>query len=53
MQNLKDDVAVLQLERSVQLSDKVTTICLPDGDADLRSKCYITGLAAFNITIGN
>ena len=44
MQNLKDDVAVLQLERPVQLSDKVTTICLPDKDADLNSKCYITGL---------
>ena len=44
MQNLKHDVAVLQLERPVQLSDKVTTICLPDKDADLNSKCYITGL---------
>ena len=44
MQNLKHDVAVLQLERPVQLNDKVTTICLPDQDADLKSKCYITGL---------
>ncbi len=44
MQNLKHDIAVLQLERSVQLSDKVTTVCLPDNDADLNSKCYITGL---------
>ena len=44
MQNLKHDVAVLQLERPVQLSDKVTTICLPDQDAHLNSKCYITGL---------
>ena len=53
MQNLKHDVAVLQLERPAQLSDKVTTICLPNGDADLRSNCYITGLNAFNTTIEN
>ena len=44
MQNLKHDVAVLQLNRPVQLSDKVTTVCLPDQDATLNSKCYITGL---------
>ena len=43
MQNLKHDVEVLQLERSVKLSDKVNTICLPDDDADLNSECYITG----------
>ncbi|XP_073242452.1 chymotrypsinogen B-like isoform X2 [Porites lutea] len=42
-QNLKHDVAVLQLERPVQLSDKVNTVCLPDQDADLNSNCYITG----------
>lgn len=44
MQNLKHDIAVLQLERNAQLSDKVTTVCLPDQAADLNSKCYITGL---------
>ena len=44
MQNLKHDIAVLQLEGSAQLSDKVTTVCLPEQDADLKSKCYITGL---------
>lgn len=44
MQNLKHDIAVLQLEGSAQLSEKVTTVCLPDKDADLNSKCYITGL---------
>ena len=43
MQNLKHDVAVLQLEQPVKLSDKVNTICLPDKDAALDSKCYITG----------
>ena len=44
MQNLKHDIAVLQLEGSAQLSEKVTTVCLPEQDADLKSKCYITGL---------
>ncbi len=44
MQNLKHDIAVLQLERSAHLSNKVTTVCLPDNDADLNSKCYITGM---------
>ena len=46
MQNLKHDIAVLQLEGRAQLSDKVTTVCLPEQDADLNSKCYITGLAS-------
>ena len=46
MQNLKHDIAVLQLEGSAQLSDKVTTVCLPEQDADLNSKCYITGLTS-------
>ena len=46
MQNLKHDIAVLQLEGRAQLSDKVTTVCLPEQDADLKSKCYITGLAS-------
>ena len=43
MQNLKHDIAVLQLERHAQLSGKVNTVCLPDQDADLNSICYITG----------
>ena len=48
MQNLKHDVAVLQLERKAQLSDKVNTICLPDQDADLNSRCYITGMVIYH-----
>lgn len=43
MRNLKHDVAVLQLDKNVQLSDKVNTVCLPNKAADLNSKCYITG----------
>lgn len=44
MRQLKHDIALLHLEESAQLSEKVTTVCLPDKDADLNSKCYITGL---------
>ncbi|KAJ7370882.1 hypothetical protein OS493_028952 [Desmophyllum pertusum] len=43
MQNLKHDIAVLQLESNADLSDKVATVCIPDKAADLNSKCYITG----------
>lgn len=43
MQNLRDDIAVLQLAGRVKLSDKVTTVCLPRQPADLNFKCYITG----------
>lgn len=43
MQNLKHDIAVLQLERNVEMSDKITTVCLPQQDANLNSECYITG----------
>ena len=49
MENLKHDVAVLQLKQPVKLSDKVNTVCLPDQDADLNSNCYITGLWEFNL----
>lgn len=44
MRELKHDIALLQLEKNAQLSEKVTTVCLPDKDADLNSNCYITGL---------
>ena len=43
-QNLKHDIALLQLDGHVKLSDKVNTVCLPDQAADLNSVCYITGL---------
>lgn len=43
MQNLMHDIAVLQLAGRVQMSDKVTTVCLPQQDANLNSECYITG----------
>ena len=47
MQNLMHDIAVLQLAGRVQMSDKVTTVCLPQQDANLNSECYITGLSYF------
>jgi secreted trypsin-like serine protease len=43
MQNLKHDLALLQLERPASLSDKVNVACLPNGDAAVGAKCYITG----------
>lgn len=44
MQNLKNDIAVLELDGKAALSQKVTTVCLPEQAADLNSTCYITGL---------
>ena len=43
MQNLRDDIAVLELDGRVKLSDKVNTVCLPNGDVAVGAKCYITG----------
>ncbi|KAK3745940.1 hypothetical protein QZH41_012752 [Actinostola sp. cb2023] len=48
MQNLKNDLALLQLERSATLSDKVNVACLPSGDAAVGAKCYITGWGKTN-----
>ncbi len=42
--NFRDDIAVLQLDRSAKLNDKVATVCLPDSRPDLNSNCYVTGL---------
>ena len=44
MRNLRHDIAVLELDGKARLSQKVTTVCLPDQAANLNSKCYITGL---------
>ena len=50
MKHLNHDIAVLQLERPVELSDKVATVCLPNKLPDLNAKCYITGAFCFIIT---
>ena len=43
MRHLKNDIALLQLDRPVKLSDKVSTVCLPSQAPDLKANCYITG----------
>merc|ERR1712168_1501557 len=48
MQNLKHDVALLQLDRPASLSDKVNVACLPSGDAAVGARCYITGWGKTN-----
>ena len=43
---LKNDVALLKLERSITPSDKVNTVCLPESRRDQISpgtNCFITG----------
>ncbi|KAL9959762.1 hypothetical protein ACROYT_G033117 [Oculina patagonica] len=45
MQHLRNDIAVLTLSSPVALSDKVSTVCLPQGGQQVAAgtKCYITG----------
>lgn len=38
------DVAVLELQGSVKISDKVSTVCLPTEPPKPGTKCYVTGL---------
>ena len=45
MQNLKHDVALLELKSSVDISDKVATVCLPTEEPAPGTECYITGLS--------
>lgn len=43
--HLRNDIALLELESPVTLSDKVNTVCLPIQDSRITDghKCYITG----------
>ena len=41
--SLRNDIALLELDRSAQLSEKVMTVCLPDKAPELNANCYITG----------
>ncbi|XP_020616819.1 elastase-1-like isoform X2 [Orbicella faveolata] len=45
MQHLRNDIAVLTLSNPVALSDRVNTVCLPQGRQQVLTgtKCYITG----------
>jgi len=44
MQNLKHDIAVLELKGSAKISEKVSTVCLPKEPPRPGTKCYVTGL---------
>ena len=46
MRNLQNDVALLQLERPIQASSKVNTVCLPSSGSRVSAgtQCYITGM---------
>ena len=45
LHHLRHDVAVLTLEKSVTLNEKVSTVCLPRSGQQVATgtKCYITG----------
>ena len=45
MRNLQNDIALLQLQGSIQNSDKVSTVCLPSSGSRVSpgQQCYITG----------
>ena len=44
MKHLRNDIAVLTLTNAVALSDRVNTVCLPQGgqQVPMGTKCYIT-----------
>ena len=44
MNNLKHDIAVLELKGSVKISDKVSPVCLPNEEPAPGTECYISGL---------
>lgn len=50
MRHLRNDIAVLTLSTPVALSDKVGTVCLPQGGQHVAAgtKCYITGTTAMH-----
>ena len=45
MRHLRNDIALLQLERPISASAKVNTVCLPSSGSRIPagSQCYITG----------
>lgn len=43
MNNLKHDIAVLELKGSVKISDKVSPVCLPTEEPTPGTECYISG----------
>lgn len=45
MRNLRNDIALLQLDGSISTSSKVNTVCLPSSGNKVPAgtRCYITG----------
>ena len=48
MRHLKNDIALLHLSTTAQLSDKVNLVCLPDQGSRISAghPCYITGMTS-------
>ncbi|KXJ05222.1 Chymotrypsinogen B, partial [Exaiptasia diaphana] len=46
MRHLRNDIALLQLQKPVEISTKVNTVCLPSSGSRAKAgaKCYITGI---------
>lgn len=42
-ENLKHDIAVIELKGSAKISNKVSTVCLPTMPPKPGTKCYVTG----------
>lgn len=51
MSHLRKDIALLQLDGEVQLSDKVNTVCLPLKGSRIPpgTECFITGRFAYRL----
>ena len=51
MSHLRKDIALLQLDGEVQLSDKVNTVCLPPKGSRISpgTECFITGKFAYGL----
>lgn len=51
MSHLRKDIALLQLDGEVQLSDKVNTVCLPPKGSRIPpgTECFITGKFAYGL----
>ena len=51
MRHLRNDIALLQLDRPAQLSTKVNLVCLPPKGSKVTPgpKCFITGTCHVNV----
>lgn len=47
MRHLKNDIALIRLDRPVVLNSRVGTVCLPDKNSRVATgtKCFITGMS--------